>query len=209
MVENDPATKDKLHIVYLENYSVSTSERLMPASEVSQQISMAGKEASGTGNMKFMINGAVTMGTYDGANIEIKQCCGAENFIQFGMLPEETRALAQEGYNPRKYIARSKVLQDVLALLEGGINGDYFNEIVDNLYNSDPFMVCADFDSYHNAQIKLQEIYSDRMRWARMSLMNIANAGMFSADRAIEEYAQEIWGLEKVKTGKRSFWNFK
>ena len=199
MVENDPVTKDKLHIVYLENYSVSTSERLMPASEVSQQISLAGKEASGTGNMKFMINGAVTFGTYDGANIEIKQNCGADNFIQFGMLPEEAKALAQEGYNPKKYIARSKVLQDVLAVLEGGIDGNYFNEIVDNLVNSDPFMVCADFDSYHNAQIELQRIYANRMRWAKMSLMNIANAGMFSADRAIEDYAQNIWHLQKVK----------
>ena len=199
MVEKDPVTKDKLHIVYLENYSVSTSERLMPASEVSQQISMAGKEASGTGNMKFMINGAVTMGTYDGANIEIKQCCGAENFIQFGMLPEETKALSQEGYNPRKYIARSKVLHDVLYVLESGIDGNYFNEIVDNLVNSDPFMVCADFDSYHNAQVELQRIYANRMRWAKMSLMNIANAGMFSADRAIEDYAQNIWHLQKVK----------
>jgi len=199
LVENDPVTKDKLHIVYLENYSVSTSERLMPASEVSQQISMAGKEASGTGNMKFMINGAVTMGTYDGANIEIKECCGAENFIQFGMLPQETKALSAEGYNPKKYIARSKVLQDVLHMLEGGIEGNYFNEIVDNLFNSDPFMVCADFDSYRNAQIELQRIYSDRMRWGRMSLMNIANAGMFSADRAIEDYATNIWNLQKVK----------
>ncbi|MBQ3008391.1 MAG: glycogen/starch/alpha-glucan phosphorylase, partial [Oscillospiraceae bacterium] len=140
MVESDPATKDKLHIVYLENYSVSTSERLMPASEVSQQISLAGKEASGTGNMKFMINGAVTFGTYDGANIEIKECCGAENFIQFGMLPEEAKALAAEGYNPKKYIARSKVLQEVLATLEKGIAGNYFSEIVDNLVNNDPFM---------------------------------------------------------------------
>ncbi|MBQ3588614.1 MAG: glycogen/starch/alpha-glucan phosphorylase [Oscillospiraceae bacterium] len=199
LVEIDPVTKDKLHIVYLENYSVSTSERLMPASEVSQQISMAGKEASGTGNMKFMVNGAVTMGTYDGANIEIKECCGAENFLQFGMLPEETKALSAEGYNPKKYIARSKVLQDVLHMLEGGIEGNYFNEIVDNLFNSDPFMVCADFDSYRNAQIELQRIYSDRMRWGRMSLMNIANAGMFSADRAIEDYATNIWNLQKVK----------
>ncbi len=199
MVENDPATKDKLHIVYLENYSVSTSEKLMPASEVSQQISLAGKEASGTGNMKFMINGAVTMGTYDGANIEIKECCGEANFIQFGMLPEEAKALAAEGYNPKKYIANSKVLQDVIAKLESGIEGSYFNEIVDNLVNHDPFMVCADFDSYHNAQLRLQRIYSDRMLWGKMSLMNIATAGKFSADRSIEDYATTIWNLQKVK----------
>ena len=111
----------------------------------------------------------------------------------------ETKALSQEGYNPRKYIARSKILQDVLSVLEGGIDGNYFNEIVDNLVNSDPFMVCADFDSYHNAQIELQRIYSDRMRWCRMSLMNIANAGKFSADRAIDDYAKNIWNLTKVK----------
>ena len=199
MVENDPVTKDKLHIVYLENYSVSTSERLMPASEVSQQISLAGKEASGTGNMKFMINGAVTMGTYDGANIEIKNNCGGENFIQFGMLPDEVKKLSANGYNPRHYIAKSKVLQDVISLLEGGIEGNYFNEILDNLLTHDPFMVMADFDDYHRAQKELQAIYSDRQRWGKMSLMNIANAGMFSADRAIEEYAQNIWNLQKVK----------
>lgn len=199
LVENDPVTKDKLHIVFLENYSVSTSEKLMPASEVSQQISLAGKEASGTGNMKFMINGAITMGTYDGANIEIKQNCGNENFIQFGMLPEEVKKLNQKGYNPKEFIAKSKELQAVISLLENGIEGNYFNEILDNLINSDPFMVMADFDSYHRAQQDLQAIYSNRERWARMSLMNIANAGVFSADRAINEYAENIWKLEKVK----------
>lgn len=199
MIENDPDTKDKLHITYLENYSVSISELLMPASEISEQISLAGTEASGTGNMKFMINGAITLGTYDGANIEIKKACGPENFVQFGMLTPEVNALKQKGYNPKSYIQNSKELQDVFAVLERGINGEYFTEIYDNLINNDPYMVLADFESYRNAQREIQRIYKDRKLFARMSLMNTATAGKFSADRAIEEYANNIWHLQKVK----------
>ena len=199
MIENDPDTRDKLHITYLENYSVSISELLMPASEISEQISLAGTEASGTGNMKFMINGAITLGTYDGANIEIKKACGPENFVQFGMLTPEVNALKQKGYSPKSYIQNSKELQDVFAVLERGINGEYFTEIYDNLINNDPYMVLADFESYRNAQREIQRIYKDRKLFARMSLMNTATAGKFSADRAIEEYANNIWHLQKVK----------
>ncbi|MBP1570817.1 MAG: glycogen/starch/alpha-glucan phosphorylase [Oscillospiraceae bacterium] len=199
LVESDPVTKDKLKVVYLENYSVSLSERLMPASEISEQISLAGTEASGTGNMKFMINGAVTFGTYDGANVEIKQCCGAENFIQFGMETPEVNALKAAGYSPKKYIAKSPVLQKVMALLRSGINGDYFNEIEDSLTNNDPYMVMADFDSYHETQRYLRELYKDKFKFGQMSLMNIANAGKFSADRAIDDYAKNIWNLERIK----------
>ncbi|MEG1783142.1 MAG: glycogen/starch/alpha-glucan phosphorylase, partial [Oscillospiraceae bacterium] len=126
LIENDPVTKDKLHILYLENYSVSVSEKLMPASEISEQISLAGTEASGTGNMKFMINGAVTLGTYDGANVEIKQSCGKENFIQFGMLTPEVAQLRKEGYNPKKVLSQSRTLQDVFALLARGLGDDFF-----------------------------------------------------------------------------------
>ena len=198
LVESDPVTKDKLKVVYLENYSVSLSERLMPASEISQQISLAGTEASGTGNMKFMINGAVTFGTYDGANVEIKQCCGAENFIQFGMETPEVNALKAAGYSPKKYIANSPILQKVMSLLRSGINGNYFNEIEDNLTNSDPYMVMADFDSYHETQRMLRDLYKDKVKFGQMSLMNIANAGKFSADRAIDDYAKNIWNLEKI-----------
>lgn len=199
LVENDPDTKDKLKVVYLENYSVSLSERLMPASEISQQISLAGTEASGTGNMKFMINGAITFGTYDGANVEIKHCCGAENFIQFGMETPEVNARKAAGYSPKKYIAESPILQKVMSLLRSGINGNYFNEIEDNLTNSDPYMVMADFDSYHETQRYLRELYKDKVKFGKMSLMNIANAGKFSADRAIDDYAKTIWNLEKIK----------
>jgi len=199
LVENDPVTKDKLKVVYLENYSVSLSERLMPASEISEQISLAGTEASGTGNMKFMINGAVTFGTYDGANVEIKQCCGTENFIQFGMETPEVNALKAAGYSPKKYISESPVLQKVMALLRSGINGDYFNEIEDSLTNNDPYMVMADFDSYHETQRYLRELYKDKIKFGQMSLMNIANAGKFSADRSIDDYAKNIWNLERIK----------
>ncbi|MBQ7815845.1 MAG: glycogen/starch/alpha-glucan phosphorylase, partial [Oscillospiraceae bacterium] len=189
----------KLKIVYLENYSVSLSERLMPASEISQQISQAGTEASGTGCMKFMINGALTLGTYDGANVEIKQCCGAENFIQFGLETPEVNALKAAGYSPKKYIAKSPILQKVMSLLRSGIAGDYFSEIEDNLTNHDPYMVMADFDSYHETQRYIRDLYKDEIKFGQMSLMNIANAGKFSADRAIEDYAKNIWNLEKIK----------
>ncbi|MEG2928159.1 MAG: glycogen/starch/alpha-glucan phosphorylase [Oscillospiraceae bacterium] len=199
LVEKDPDTKDKLKIVYLENYSVSLSERLMPASEISEQISLAGTEASGTGNMKFMINGAITLGTYDGANVEIKQMCGADNFIQFGMETPQVNELKKSGYSPKKYIAKSAQLKEVMAFLTDGIDGDYFREVVDNLVNVDPFMVMADFDAYHSTQKYLQELYRDRAKFGRMSLMNIANSGMFSADRAIDDYARKIWKLKRIK----------
>ncbi len=198
LIENDVQTKDKLKIIYLENYSVSISERLMPASEISQQISLAGTEASGTGNMKFMINGAVTMGTFDGANVEIKEQCGSENFIQFGMLTNEVSQLRQKGYQPKEFLANSPLLQKVFKVLSNGINGETFTEVVENLLYKDPFMVLADFDEYHNAQMQLQTLYKDKIKFGKMCLMNIANAGMFSADRSIDDYAQTIWNLKRV-----------
>ena len=149
--------------------------------------------------MKFMINGAVTLGTYDGANIEIKQSCGADNFVQFGMVTEEVNRLRKQGYNPKAFISASKTLQDVISFMEKGIAGDYFPEILDNLINVDPYMVMADFDAYHRAQMKISSLYTDRLTFGKMCLMNIANAGMFSADRAIDDYAQKIWHLPKVK----------
>lgn len=199
LVEKDVDTKDKLKVLYLENYSVSLSEKLMPASEISEQISLAGTEASGTGNMKFMINGAITLGTFDGANVEIKEMCGAKNFIQFGMETPQVNELKRVGYSPKRFIARSEVAKEVMAFLSAGINGDFFQEVVDNLINSDPFMVMADFDAYCETQRYLQELYKDRFAFGRMSLMNIANAGMFSADRAIDDYAQKIWKLKRIK----------
>ena len=199
LIDNDPAVKDKLRIVYLEDYCVSLSERLMPASEVSEQISLAGTEASGTGNMKFMLNGAITLGTLDGANVEIADAAGHENEIIFGMLTPEVNALKGMGYHPNAFISGDNTAMAVLDFLEKGWNGENFSEVTSNLRNSDPYMVMADFKDYRRAQHDLQELYRDKQKWNHMSLMNISNAGIFSADRSIMDYARDIWGATPVK----------
>ena len=199
LIDNDPAVKDKLRIVYLEDYCVSLSERLMPASEVSEQISLAGTEASGTGNMKFMLNGAITLGTLDGANVEIADAAGKDNEIIFGMLTPEVNALKGMGYHPQAFISDDNVAMAVLDMLEKGWNGENFSEITNNLRNSDPYMVLADFKDYRRAQHTVQELYKQKQTWNRMSLMNISNAGIFSADRSIMDYSRDIWGATPVK----------
>ena len=199
LIDNDPAVKDKLRIVYLEDYCVSLSERLMPASEVSEQISLAGTEASGTGNMKFMLNGAITLGTLDGANVEIADAAGKDNEIIFGMLTPEVNALKGMGYHPQAFISDDNVAMAVLDMLEKGWNGENFSEITNNLRNSDPYMVLADFKDYRRAQHTVQELYKQKQTWNRMSLMNISNDGIFSADRSIMDYSRDIWGATPVK----------
>ena len=199
LIDNDPAVKDKLRIVYLKDYCVSLSERLMPASEVSEQISLAGTEASGTGNMKFMLNGAITLGTLDGANVEIADAAGKDNEIIFGMLTPEVNALKGMGYHPQAFISDDNVAMAVLDMLEKGWNGENFSEITNNLRNSDPYMVLADFKDYRRAQHTVQELYKQKQTWNRMSLMNISNAGIFSADRSIMDYSRDIWGATPVK----------
>ena len=199
LIDNDPAVKDKLRIVYLEDYCVSLSERLMPASEVSEQISLAGTEASGTGNMKFMLNGAITLGTLDGANVEIADAAGKDNEIIFGMLTPEVNALKGMGYHPQAFISDDNVAMAVLDMLEKGWNGENFSEVTNNLRNSDPYMILADFKDYRRAQHTVQELYKQKQTWNRMSLMNISNAGIFSADRSIMDYARDIWGATPVK----------
>ena len=199
LIDNDPAVKDKLRIVYLEDYCVSLSERLMPASEVSEQISLAGTEASGTGNMKFMLNGAITLGTLDGANVEIADAAGKDNEIIFGMLTPEVNALKGMGYHPQAFISDDNVAMAVLDMLEKGWNGENFSEVTNNLHNSDPYMVLADFKDYRRAQHTVQELYKQKQTWNRMSLMNISNAGIFSADRSIMDYSRDIWGATPVK----------
>ena len=199
MIDEDPAVRGKLRIVYLEDYCVSLSERLMPASEVSEQISLAGTEASGTGNMKFMLNGAITLGTLDGANVEIADAAGHENEIIFGMLTPEVNALKGMGYHPNAFISGDNTAMAVLDFLEKGWNGENFSEVTSNLRNSDPYMVMADFKDYRRAQHDLQELYRDKQKWNHMSLKNISNAGIFSADRSIMDYARDIWGATPVK----------
>ena len=199
LIDEDPAVRGKLRIVYLEDYCVSLSERLMPASEVSEQISLAGTEASGTGSMKFMLNGAITLGTLDGANVEIADAAGHENEIIFGMLTPEVNALKGMGYHPNAFINGDNTAMAVLDFLEKGWNGENFNEVTSNLRNSDPYMVMADFKDYRRAQHDLQELYRDKQKWNHMSLKNISNAGIFSADRSIMDYARDIWGATPVK----------
>ena len=199
LIDEDPAVRGKLRIVYLEDYCVSLSERLMPASEVSEQISLAGTEASGTGSMKFMLNGAITLGTLDGANVEIADAAGHENESIFGMLTPEVNALKGMGYHPGAFINGDNTAMAVLDFLEKGWNGENFSEVTSNLRNADPYMVMADFKDYRRAQHDLQQLYRDKQKWNHMSLKNIANAGIFSADRSIMDYARDIWGAAPVK----------
>lgn len=196
-IEKDPILRQKLRIVYLENYSVSLSELLTPACDVSEQISLAGTEASGTGNMKLMLGGAVTLGTYDGANVEICDAVGEENMVIFGMRTEQVKERKQLGYFPGEYYESNPVIRDLIDTLYQGIDGNRFPEIADSLKNSDPYMVLADFDAYLKAQQKIQQLYRDQALWQRMSLLNIARSGIFCADRAVEEYAKNIWHLTK------------
>ena len=199
LINNDPAVREKLRVVYLEEYCVSLGEHLMPAAEVSEQISLAGTEASGTGNMKFMLNGAITLGTLDGANVEIADAAGKENELIFGMLTPEVNNLKQVGYHPSAFIMGDDVANAALNFLERGWNGENFHEVTENLRSSDPYMVMADFKDYRRAQADLQRLYADREHWAKMSLKNIANSGIFSADRAVLDYARDIWHASAVK----------
>ena len=196
-IENDPLLRQKLRIVYLEDYRVTLSELLTPACDVSEQISLAGTEASGTGNMKLMLGGAITLGTYDGANVEIHEQVGDENIMIFGMRTEEVDALRQRGYAPGEYYEKDPLIQDLINTLYEGISGSKFPEIADSLKNVDPYMGLADFRAYIEAQEKIQQLYRQPEVWSRMSLMNIAGSGVFCADRAVEEYAHRIWRLTK------------
>lgn len=203
VINNDPDVKDKIKVVFLENYRVTLAEMIMPAAEVSEQISLAGKEASGTGNMKFMINGALTIGTLDGANVEIHQEVGDENIFLFGLLTEQVQQMWCNGYNPSHYYQTNPRIKRLIDALRQGIGGVGFGEIADSLTigrggQPDGFMVLADYDSYSAAQDRVNDTYADVERWNRMSLVNIAKAGFFAADRSVKEYARNIWGLTPI-----------
>ena len=202
VVNNDPTIGDRLKVVFLPNYQVSAMEVICPAADLSEQVSTAGKEASGTGNMKFMMNGAITIGTLDGANIEIREEVGDDNFFLFGLTEDEVEK-QRVGYNPRAIIAQDEDLKRVVDLLEGGHFNQFephrFNNII-NAFTShnDPWMTIADFRSYIDAQHQAGLAYQDQKRWTRMSILNTAFSGKFSTDRTMEEYNNEIWKLEKV-----------
>ncbi|MBQ2667314.1 MAG: glycogen/starch/alpha-glucan phosphorylase, partial [Clostridia bacterium] len=191
-INNDPRVNDKLKVVFVENYCVSWAELLTPAAEISEQISLAGTEASGTSNMKFMINGAITMGTLDGANVEIHEAVGDDNIILFGMTTPQVNSL-KPGYRPRNHYEHSPVIRNAIDALGRGFDGKNFPNLHNALLNVDQYMALADFNSYSEAQKKAEALYQDQKKWNAMSLVNTAKAGIFAADRSIRDYANTIW----------------
>lgn len=203
IINDDPTIKNKLRVYMCPNYCVSLAEVIIPAADLSEQISTAGKEASGTGNMKFALNGALTIGTLDGANIEIRDLVGKENFFLFGLTETEVKTLKTEGYDPQSYIDESEDLKGVLDMIESGFfspdERSRYQGIVNWLKTSDPYMLCADFDSYIARQKEVEAAFVDKRRWAKMAVHNIANMGFFSSDRTIRQYAEEIWDVKSIK----------
>ncbi len=202
VINNDEEVGDKLKIVFLDNYRVSLAEKIIPAADVSEQISLAGTEASGTGNMKLALNGALTIGTLDGANIEIKDAVGEENIYIFGMKVEEVEELRSRGYNPWGYINDNHHLQRIMDLLNKNFfnpaEPDLFKPIIDT-FNNDFYMLAADFQDYYNKQQQLSQDYLDKPKWAKMALTNVAKIGYFSSDRSIKDYCDKIWHVKPLR----------
>lgn len=199
LIENDPQVRDKLKIFFLQDYRVTMAELMIPSADISEQISLASTEASGTGNMKLMMNGAITLGTEDGANVEIHKAVGDDNIIIFGMQTPEVLALQKRGYSPCEYYNNNPDLRAALDFIGAGFGGQSFDDIYYSLKNYDNYMALADFSDYRKAQAKASELYRDRDKWNKMSLTNTAKSGIFSADRSIEDYARDIWKVNPVK----------
>ena len=203
VVGKDPDVRDRLRVVFLKDYNVKFAQRVYPAADLSEQISTAGKEASGTGNMKFSLNGALTIGTFDGANIEIRQEVGEENFFLFGLTAEEVSAKKAAGYNPWEYYNSNPELKLAIDQIAQGFfsHGDtnLFKSLVDSLLSRDEYLLLADYQSYVDCQEQVSQAYHDRDRWTRMSILNVARMGKFSSDRSIREYSQDIWKVEPVE----------
>ena len=199
MIEKDTLVRDYIKVVFISDYKVSLAEIIIPAAEISEQISTAGKEASGTGNMKLMINGAVTLGTLDGANVEILDCVGRDNIFIFGMNADEVKNLWNCDYKSIKLYQNNQRIKRVLDFIKSGFPMKNFDSIYNYLVNADPYMVLADFESYCDVHEKVNEVYLDKERFLKMSLVNIANSGVFASDRSVKEYADCIWGLKSIK----------
>jgi glycogen phosphorylase len=196
-VDRDPQVSQRMKVAFIPDFNVKNGQHIYPAADLSEQISTAGKEASGTGNMKFAMNGALTIGTLDGANIEIRSQVGAENFFLFGLSAKEVSTIQAAGYRPRDYYEKNEELRNALDSLSAGVfsHGDreIFRPLVVSLLESDPFLVLADYQSYVECQTRAAEVYRDQRKWTGMSILNIARMGNFSSDRAIREYDQKIW----------------
>jgi starch phosphorylase len=203
VLHKDPDVRDHLKIVFLPNYNVKQARWIYPAADLSEQISTAGYEASGTSNMKFAMNGALTIGTLDGANIEIRHEVGQDNFFLFGLTAEEVREKRAAGYHPGDYYHADPHLREAVNLINSGhfSHGDtnLFKPLVDSLLKYDPYMLFADYQSYVNCQELVSQAYKDRDNWTRRSILNMARMGKFSSDRAIQEYCGEIWSAKPVK----------
>jgi starch phosphorylase len=202
LVNNDPAVSDRLKVVFFPDYNVKNAQPVYPAADLSEQISMAGKEASGTGNMKFSLNGALTIGTLDGANVEIREEVGAENFFLFGLTAEQARDLKSQWYQPRGIYEQDATLREVIDLIASGAlaggDADLFRPLVDNLLNNDPFLVLADYQSYVECQAQVASLWRDPDAWTRKSILNVARMGRFSSDRSIRDYCEQVWQVEPV-----------
>jgi starch phosphorylase len=202
VINEDTDIQGRLKVVFLPNFNVSLGQRIYPAADLSEQISTAGKEASGTGNMKFAMNGALTIGTLDGANVEILQEVGEDNFFLFGLTAEEVYEMKAKGYKPMDYYQENTELRAVIDRIAKGYfsHGDtkLFKPIIDSLLGSDPYMLLADYQAYIDCQDEVSKAYADKDKWTKMSILNVARMGKFSSDRTIREYCQEIWGVKPV-----------
>ena len=199
---------DKLKVVFLKNYSVSLAEKIIPASELSEQISMAGLEASGTGNMKFALNGALTIGTMDGANIEIREEVGEANIFIFGLLADEIVKLKERGYNPRQYYESNQSLKRVIDMIKSNYfcknEKGIFQSLIDGLLKEDDYCLLADYQSYIDRQDEVSKVYRDIDKWTEISIYNVSRVGKFSSDRSVKEYAEKIWKVKPAPVGDKS-----
>jgi starch phosphorylase len=202
VVNQDPVVGERLKVIFLPDFNVKNAQRIYPAADLSEQISLAGTEASGTGNMKFALNGALTIGTLDGANIEIQQAIGAENFFAFGLTTEQVAQLKAEGYHPHLYLEQQPELKAVMNLIASGhfSHGDpnLFRPLLESLFNADPYLLFADYAAYLEAQERVSQAFQNLEQWHRMSILNVARMGYFSSDRAVQEYCDAIWHVQPV-----------
>lgn len=203
VVNNDPALRGRLKVVFLPDFSVKSAQHIYPAGDLSEQISMAGKEASGTGNMKFALNGALTIGTLDGANVEIREEVGAENFFLFGLTVEQVRELKLRGYRPEEVVEKNASLREVLDFIGSGAlaggDGNLFRPFLDRLLYDDPFLVLADYQAYADCQEQVSALWRDQRAWTQKAILNVARMGKFSSDRSIHDYSEKIWRVKPVK----------